>query len=167
MKMRIVLIAAILLMSACVQSVVTDTPPAATPEATLSPTPTPTNTPTLTATPSATHTSTPTVTPSPSATVTHTATATDTPSPTFTASAAATATLTPTITNTPGPTGTADTIVFGYPPTITVTPWKAKGATYAMLCLLAYYDFTFAPGVITVYRRDKGGYFDCVAKEPK
>lgn len=157
---RIVLIAAILLMAACMQLVVTDTPPAATPEATLSPTPTSTDTPTLTATPSPTETSTPTVTPSPSAT--QTSTATHTPSPTFTPSATATDTLTPTITNTPGPTGTADQVNMDFDPTVTVTFQPDNPMQH---CFLTFYDATLMPGFLGVWRRDKGGYFACVAKE--
>lgn len=32
-------------------------------------------------------------------------------------------------------------------------------------CLLRFYDVTLEPGFIGVWRRDKGGYLVCVAKE--
>jgi len=126
--------------AACVQPVVTNTPPAATPSATQSPTPAPTDTPILMATPSATETVT----------------------PTFTPSATATATLTPTITNTLAPTGTADQVNMFFPPSITVTFDPDNPMQH---CFLTFYDATLMPGFLGVWRRDKGGYFDCVAKE--
>jgi len=150
----LVLIVAILLMAGCMQPVMTDTPPAATPTITcvgvvgrtslcISQTPVPTAqsaTPTLTTTPSATETVT----------------------PTFTPSATATATLTPTITNTLAPTGTADQVNMFFPPSITVTFDPDNPMQH---CFLTFYDATLMPGFLGVWRRDKGGYFDCVAKE--
>lgn len=40
-------------------------------------------------------------------------------------------------------------------------------SSYQMHCLITFYDVTWIVGRISVWRRDKGGYFECVANEGK
>lgn len=98
----------------------------------------------------------PSLSPSPTAAPSETATST------FTPSATATATPTPTITNTPAPTETADQINMSFSAAITVTFNPTNPAQH---CLLTFYDVTLQPGFMGVWRRDKGGYFNCVKGE--
>ena len=100
-------------------------------------------------------------------TATATITLTPTTVPTATRTPADTATFTPsaspTITNTPAPTLTADSLELSYPATITLTPWQIGQVSAAMDCLLKFYDLQFVQHYIFVNRRDKNGYFDCMA----
>jgi hypothetical protein len=143
---RFLFVLLILSAAGCVQPVF-DTPTAApSPSPTPSATVAPSDTPTKTVTPSSTWTATYTDT----ATLTHTPTssptASRTPRPTFTA----------------GPTLTSDQVNMNFPATITVTFDPTNPAQH---CFLTFYDVTLEPGFLGVWRRDKGGYFNCVKGE--
>lgn len=144
---RFLFVVLILSAAGCVQPVVT-----ATPAASLSPSPSATAVPTDTALPTLPPTAAPTETETPIPTPTIEPSFTPTPRPTR-------------IPPTSGPTPSADTLAFEYPLTITVVPWALSDTPPVIRCLLLNYDFTWEPGKITITRRDKAAYFECLAKE--